>query len=121
MLVHSNFASMEILTSSLGKSLKEGSATKTCDLALKTKDKQLPIMPEMRDPTSKHVGDSDIVLQTSLTASSAPCVLREAQDLPILHPSARLQLMHHYVGILSDLAREKVSRLLQLYVSNYVL
>ncbi|XP_057531813.1 serine/threonine-protein kinase ATG1a [Amaranthus tricolor] len=108
-LVHSNFASMEILTSSLGKSLKEGSATKTCDLALKNKDKQLPIMPEMRDPTSKLVGDSDIVLQTPLAASSAPCVIREAQELPILHPSARLQLIHHYVGILSDLAREKVN------------
>ncbi|XP_021748823.1 serine/threonine-protein kinase ATG1a-like [Chenopodium quinoa] len=111
-LVHSNFASMEILTSSLGTSLKKGSATKACNLAPTYNDKQLPTMPEMNELTPKLVGGSDNTLQSernSLTASGPPSILREAQDLPILHPSTRLQLIHQYVCVLSDLAREKLN------------
>ncbi|XP_048501575.1 serine/threonine-protein kinase ATG1a isoform X2 [Beta vulgaris subsp. vulgaris] len=109
-LVHSNFASMEILTSSLGISLKEGSAIKASDFGPKNNDKHLPTMPEMNELTSKLVGGSDNSLQSEmnlLTTSGAPCLLGEAQELPILHPSTRLQLIHQYVGALSDLAREK--------------
>lgn len=43
---------------------------------------------------------------------SMPCaasMLREVQGLPILHPSNRLQLFHHYFQLLSDLSQEKVS------------
>lgn len=110
-LVHSNFASTEILTSSLGTSLKEGSATKACDLAPKNKDKQLPTMPKMNELTTPNfIGGSNKILQSEmklLAASGAPCILMETQDLLILHPSTRLQLIHQYVGALSDLAREK--------------
>ncbi|KNA08548.1 hypothetical protein SOVF_161720 isoform B [Spinacia oleracea] len=94
-LVHSNFASMEILTSSLGTSLKKCSATKACELAPKNIDKQLPTMPEMNELAPRLVSGSDSVLQS------------EEQDLPILHPSTRLQLINQYVGVLSDLAQEK--------------
>lgn len=109
-LVHSNFASMDILTSSLGTSLKEGSATKACSLAPKNNDKQLTTMPEMNEPTAK-LGGSDSLqseMNTS-TASGSPYISGEAQDLPILHPSTRLQLIHQFVGALSDLAREKLN------------
>uniref|UniRef100_A0A803M385 Protein kinase domain-containing protein n=1 Tax=Chenopodium quinoa TaxID=63459 RepID=A0A803M385_CHEQI len=111
-LVHSNFASMEILTSSLGTSLKKGSATKACNLAPTYHDKQLPTMPEMNELTPKLVGGFDNSLQSemnSLTLSGPPSISREAQDLPILHPSMRLQLIHQYVCVLSDLARDKLN------------
>lgn len=92
---------MEILTSSLGTSLKKCSATKACELAPKNIDKQLPTMPEMNELAPRLVSGSDSVLQS------------EEQDLPILHPSTRLQLINQYVGVLSDLAQEKVSFSLQ--------
>ncbi|KAK9758128.1 hypothetical protein RND81_01G209100 [Saponaria officinalis] len=81
-LVHSNFASMEILTSSLGTSLKESSNTRPCVSASKNNDQHVPITRE-------------------------PCVSRAAEELSVLHPSTRLQLLHQYLDALSDLAQEK--------------
>ncbi|KAL9229039.1 hypothetical protein vseg_004555 [Gypsophila vaccaria] len=88
-LVHSNFASMEILTSSLGTSLKESSNTRPCVPASKNDDQQVRIMKEQTERWN------------------ARCMLREAEGLSALHPSARLQLLHQYLDALSDLAQEK--------------
>ena len=44
-----------------------------------------------------------------VSASSVSTVLREVQGLSILHPSTRLQLLHQYICVLSELARGKVS------------
>ncbi|KAL2893457.1 Serine/threonine-protein kinase ATG1a [Bienertia sinuspersici] len=111
-LVHSNFASMEILTSSLGTSLKERSATKACALAPTNDDKQLPPTPEMKELTDNVVGGSDRIIQGEMNlsaGSSSPSILRESQDLPILHPSTKLQFIHQYLGTLTELAREKLN------------
>lgn len=102
-LVHSNFASMEILTSSLGPSLKESSNSKACSLTPKnSEDQRMPIGPDVKENTSWSEMDQS-------TASGAPYVVREAHRLTVLHPSTRLQLLHQYVGALSDLAQEKLN------------
>lgn len=57
------------------------------------------------------IGSSSVTGESSRSRGQFSCaasMLREVQGLPVLHPSTRLQLFHHYVQVLSDLSQEKV-------------
>ena len=112
-LVLSNFASMEILTSSLGTSMKESANSKACPLAPNNREEQpTPIGQDSKELAAKFVASSASASCSGMdmsTASGEPHILREAQGLTTLHPSIRLYLLHQYISTLSDLAQEKVS------------
>ncbi|XP_074273351.1 serine/threonine-protein kinase ATG1a [Silene latifolia] len=95
-LVHSNFASMEILTSSLGTSLKDSSNTRPLP---ETREKAPEVVRGVENDPKRVMGKS--------STWHAPRILWEAHELSVLHPSTRLQLLHQYLGSLSDLAQEK--------------
>lgn len=112
-LVLSNFASMEILTSSLGTSTKESSNSKACPLAPNNREEQpMPIAEDSKGLAAKFVASSASASCSGMdvsTASGEPHIPREAQGLTTLHPSTRLYLLHQYISTLSDLAQEKLN------------
>lgn len=108
-LVNTHFASSEsfyCLETSLQHNCKTGVSTYT----QKQNEQGRPVI-QAKEPAASSVGgvESSLKQEPDLLPASIPLtILREVQGLSILHPSTRLQLLHQYVQVLTELSQEKV-------------
>uniref|UniRef100_A0A5B6Z0J5 Putative serine/threonine-protein kinase ATG1 n=1 Tax=Davidia involucrata TaxID=16924 RepID=A0A5B6Z0J5_DAVIN len=109
-LVNAHFASTETFSCSLETSLLNNSASRVFSCPPKKYDQDVAAAMQARElavtsfGSAKSLGSHE---SDPLAASNASTVLREVQGLSILHPSTRLQLLHRYISILSELVQVK--------------
>uniref|UniRef100_A0A5B6YYX1 ATG1a/b/c MIT domain-containing protein n=1 Tax=Davidia involucrata TaxID=16924 RepID=A0A5B6YYX1_DAVIN len=109
-LVNAHFASTVTFSCSLETSLLNNSASRVFSCPPKKYDQDVAAAMQARElavtsfGSAKSLGSHE---SDPLAASNASTVLREVQGLSILHPSTRLQLLHRYISILSELVQVK--------------
>lgn len=109
-LVNARSSVIETFSYHLETSLQVNSTTRASTLAPKLNEQDVLDM-QTAALAANSVGVTESLLNQGsvlLPTSSASTILREVQGLSILHPSTRLQLLHQYVQVLSELSQEKV-------------
>ncbi|XP_030488353.2 serine/threonine-protein kinase ATG1a isoform X1 [Cannabis sativa] len=108
-LVNPHFASSESISYFLETSQLSNSKTGVSTYAQKQNEQGRPVIQEEELAESSIGGlEGSLKHGSDLLPTSIPLsLLREVQELSILHPSTRLQLLHQYVEVLTELAQEK--------------
>ena len=106
-LVNTHFASTETSSCSSGICLLNNSTSGIFSYPSERNDQDVAAEMPVNECTTPLSGPKS--QGSYVSASSVSTVLREVQGLSILHPSTRLQLLHQYICVLSELARGKVS------------
>lgn len=117
-LVNPHYASTDTLSSSMETSLLYNSATRVLCCPPVLKNDRLNISVERQltkelDANNSSWREKDLQSHgAQLPSSSTSTVFREVLQLPILHPSTRLQLLHKYIDSVLEIAQAKASYLL---------
>ncbi|XP_062091271.1 serine/threonine-protein kinase ATG1a [Humulus lupulus] len=115
-LVNPHFASSESISCYLEMSQLSNCKTGVSTYTQKQNEQARPIIQaeELADSSIGGVESSPKHGPDLLPTSIPLSLLREVQGLSILHPSTRLQLLHQYVEVLSELSQEKYDTALYL-------
>ncbi|GAB2291154.1 hypothetical protein Dimus_025413 [Dionaea muscipula] len=108
-LVNSHFASMETLTEEV-TSLQESSSGRACGFPPKRSHQHMPVTSYAKEMSTGSVGGMENTSSSgldSLMAPASPNILREVQRRSVLRPSTRLQLLHQYIHVISNVSLEK--------------
>ncbi|XP_057464025.1 serine/threonine-protein kinase ATG1a isoform X1 [Actinidia eriantha] len=105
-LVNAHFASTETSSCSSGICLLNNSTSGIFSHPSEKNDQDVAAEMPVKECTT-HSLSGPKSQGSYVSASSVSTVLREVQGLSILHPSTRLQLLHQYICVLSELARGK--------------
>ncbi|GFY93546.1 protein kinase superfamily protein [Actinidia rufa] len=105
-LVNAHFASTETSSCSSGICLLNNSTSRILSYPSEKNDQDVAAEMPVKECTT-HCLSGPKSQGSYVSASSVSTALREVQGLSILHPSTRLQLLHQYICILSELARGK--------------
>ncbi|RVW85106.1 Serine/threonine-protein kinase ATG1a [Vitis vinifera] len=111
-LVNAHFASMETLSSSLETSLQDNPAARATIYSPNKNDEDVAVAMKTTELTATSVGAVESpgnYEPDPSTPSCASTILKEDQELSVLHSSRRLHLLHKYAHAISKLAQEKLS------------
>ncbi|PON78931.1 Serine/threonine protein kinase [Parasponia andersonii] len=109
-LVNANFALSESISYYLETSLKHNFKTGVSTNSQKQNEQGRPVIQAKELAASSSGVESSPKHGPDLLPTSIPStILREVQGLSILHPSTRLQLLHQYVQVLTELSQEKIT------------
>ncbi|XP_024441074.1 serine/threonine-protein kinase ATG1a isoform X3 [Populus trichocarpa] len=109
-IVNRHFASMENFSYYLETSLHDSSTSKASIYLPQKNNQDTVVATQTKEFTGSSVGSAnnpEVHGSEPLSASCVPTILREAQRLPILHPSIKLQFLNQYAQEISELAQEK--------------
>ncbi|KAJ6873128.1 serine/threonine-protein kinase ATG1a isoform X3 [Populus alba x Populus x berolinensis] len=109
-IVNRHFASMENFSYYLETSLHDSSTSKASVYLPQKNNQETAVATQAKEFTGSSVGSAnnpEVHGSEPLTASCVPTILREAQGLPILHPSMKLQFLNQYAKAIAELAQEK--------------
>ncbi|WKA05689.1 hypothetical protein VitviT2T_023638 [Vitis vinifera] len=110
-LVNAHFASMETLSSSLETSLQDNPAARATIYSPNKNDEDVAVAMKTTELTATSVGAVESpgnYEPDPSTPSCASTILKEDQELSVLHSSRRLHLLHKYAHAISKLAQEKL-------------
>ncbi|GAB2268832.1 hypothetical protein Dimus_003776 [Dionaea muscipula] len=110
-LVNSHFASMETLTEEV-TSLQESSSGRAGGFPPKRSHRHMPVTSYAKEMSTGSIGGMENTSSSgldSLMAPASPNILRDVQRLSVLRPLTRLQLLHQYIHVISNVSLEKVS------------
>ena len=110
-LVNAHFSSMETPSSSFERFLPDNSATRTTIHSPKKNDQDVAVTMKTKELTATSVGAVESSGNYEPDPSGPSCsstILKEAQELSVLHSSSRLHLLHKYAHAISELAQSKV-------------
>ncbi|KAM7476589.1 hypothetical protein LguiB_023832 [Lonicera macranthoides] len=117
-LVNPHYASTDTLSSSMETSLLYNSVTRALSFPPILKNDHLNISVERQQTKELDANNStwrakDLQSHRARSpSSSTSTVFREVLQVPVLHPSTRLQLLHKYIDSVSEIAQTKASYLL---------
>ncbi|KAH8488913.1 hypothetical protein H0E87_024515 [Populus deltoides] len=109
-IVNRHFASMENFSYYLETSLHDSSTSKASLYLPQKNNQDTAVATQTKEFTGSSVGSAnnpEVHGSEPLSASCVPTILREAQGLPILHPSIKLQFLNQYAQEIAELAQEK--------------
>ncbi|XP_011042709.1 PREDICTED: serine/threonine-protein kinase ATG1-like [Populus euphratica] len=109
-IVNRHFASMENFSYYLETSLHDSFTSKASVYLPQKNNKDTAVATQTKEFTGSSVGSAnnpEVRGSEPLSASCVPTILREAQGLPILHPSIKLQFLNQYAQEIAELAQEK--------------
>ncbi|KAK6285883.1 hypothetical protein POUND7_012062 [Theobroma cacao] len=109
-LVNPHFESMETFSYYLDTSLQDNSSIKLFKCPAKKSDQESAVAGQTKETTGSSAGSAKIPQVQGLdppATSSKSALLMEVQQLSILHPSTRLQLLHQCAQAITELAQEK--------------
>ncbi|XP_061961061.1 serine/threonine-protein kinase ATG1a [Populus nigra] len=109
-IVNHHFASMENFSYYLETSLHDSSTSKASVYLPQKKNQDTAVATQTKEFTDSSVGSAnnpEVHGSEPLSVSCVPTILREAQRLPILHPSIKLQFLNQYAQEIAELAQEK--------------
>ncbi|KAG6748286.1 hypothetical protein POTOM_048203 [Populus tomentosa] len=109
-IVNRHFASMENFSYYLETSLHDSSTSKASVYLPHKNNQDTAVATQTKEFTGSSVGSAnnpEVHGSEPLSASCVPTILREAQGLPILHPSIKLQFLNQYAQEIAELAQEK--------------
>nr|XP_034904272.1 serine/threonine-protein kinase ATG1a-like isoform X1 [Populus alba] len=115
-IVNRHFASMENFSYYLETSLHDNSTSKASVYLPQKNNQDTAVATQTKEFTGSSVGSAnnpEVHGSETLSASCVPTILREAQGLPILHPSIKLQFLNQYAQEIAELAQEKFCCCLQ--------
>ncbi|KAB5527267.1 hypothetical protein DKX38_021114 [Salix brachista] len=109
-IVNHHCASVENLSYYLETSLHDSSTSKASVHLPQKNNQDTAGATQIKEFTGSSVGSAnnpEVHGSEPLNVSCVPTILREAQGLPILHPSIKLQFLNQYAQAIAELAQEK--------------
>ncbi|KAJ6343889.1 hypothetical protein OIU76_005605 [Salix suchowensis] len=109
-IVNHHCASVENLSYYLETSLHDSSTSKASVYLPQKNNQDTAVATQIKEFTGSSVGSAnnpEVHGSEPLNVSCVPTILREAQGLPILHPSIKLQFLNQYAQAIAELAQEK--------------
>lgn len=110
-IVNPHIASLEAFSDFFEASMQDTLTNRVSICPLKRVDVEVGVSKKTTDLASCHIEGEEKLKSDELEASLF-AVLSKVQGVSLLHPSSRLELLHQYVQILTELSQEKVSLIL---------
>lgn len=109
-LVNPHFASLEgAFSEYVEASVQDNLTSRVSIYPSKRVDLEVGVAKQTKDLASCYDAGAEKSKNDELEASSVFAVMRNMEGVSSLQPPSRLELLHQYVQILTELSREKVS------------